>query len=109
MLYVLLLAAPALAFAQESRPVDTTQFGLLQLGMSSAEVHRRLGPPAHVERDTRAALIPLPGRFATRRHAPPYVVRTTEVEWWYYPEGGGSMATVLEFRNGELYAKDKYR
>jgi Protein of unknown function (DUF2845) len=105
------LAAFALAAgasAQDvARPVDTLQFGLLQLGSSQDDVESRLGPPAHVERDTRSVVVPVRAR---RRHdAPAYVVRTIEYEWWYYPEGGGAMATRLEFRNGALYAKDKYR
>jgi len=53
--------------------------------------------------------MPLRTPHARHRDTPAYGVRTMEVEWWYYPEGGGSMATVLEFRDGELYAKDKYR
>ena len=102
----------AVVSAQEARPVDTAQFGLLERGMSQAEVVRRLGPPAHVKTDTQTILVPIHDRFEKHRRkhaAPPYVVRTIEYEWWYYPEGGGSMATMLEFRDGELYAKDKYR
>jgi hypothetical protein len=111
LLYILLLAQPALA-GDASRPVDTLQFGLLSRGMSTGEVYARLGPPAHTRHDTRSALVPFPGRVAhtrRKRDAPAYVVVTTDYEWWYYPAGGGSMATVLEFRDGELYAKDKYR
>jgi hypothetical protein len=103
-------ACVAVASAQDAaRPVDTLQFGLLQLGSSQAEVERRLGPPARVETATRSALVPVRDRDRRRHDAPAYVTRTTDYAWWYYPEGGGSMATVLEFRNGELYSKDKYR
>ena len=94
------------------KPVDTLQFRLLDLGMSTAEVHRRLDPPAPIATETRTVLVPLRGRTGRQRHthdAPPYIVRTTEVERWYYPEGGGSTAMVPEFRNGELWSKDKYR
>jgi hypothetical protein len=104
-----LLVALATASAEPARPVDTLQFGLLALGMTQDEVHVRLGPPAHVATATRTVLVPLRMPDARRRQAPAYGVRTTEVEWWYYPEGRGSMATVLEFHDGELYAKDKYR
>lgn len=106
----LVACVAAAALAQPSRPVDTLQFGLLDLGMSTAEVHRRLGPPAHVEATTRTALVPVRDRFARRKHdAPAYVVRTTEIEWWYYPGGSGMQETRLEFRNGYLWSKDKYR
>jgi hypothetical protein len=105
-----LAACVAVAGAQDTvRPVDTLQFGLLPLGSSQAEVERRLGPPAHVRADTRTVLVPVRRRHDRRHDAPAYVPCTTEYEWWYYPEGGGSMATVLEFRDGYLYAKDKYR
>ena len=107
----LLAALVAAASAQTARPVDTHAFGLLALGMSQDEVAARLGPPASVERETRTVLVPLVPLHGERRRdrAPAYGVRTTEVEWWTYPEGGGSMATVLEFHDGELYRKDKYR
>jgi len=104
-----LLGAFAAVSADPARPVDTLQFGLLARGMSQAEVNARLGPPAQVKTETRTVLMPLRTPHARHRDTPAYGVRTMEVEWWYYPEGGGSMATVLEFRDGELYAKDKYR
>jgi hypothetical protein len=110
LLTLALLALAAVAHAQDAaRPVDTLQFGLLLLGSSQAAVARRVGPPARVETDTRTLLVPVRGRRRHTHDAPAYVVRTTEYEWWYYPAGSGSMATVLEFRDGALYAKDKYR
>jgi hypothetical protein len=105
---LLILLLTFAAYAQTSRPVDTLQFGLLDLGMSMAEVRARLGPPAHIKTETRTVLVPRRDGFCWQRHkrdAPLYDVRMTEYERWYYPEGGGNMATVLEFRNGSLDAK----
>jgi hypothetical protein len=109
-LFILALAFAVEAAAQPARPVDTLQFGLLQLGSSQAEVQQRLGPPAHIETETRQYWVPVYDRFDQRkRHdAPRYVMRTLEIERWYYPGTRQLQATLLEFRNGRLHSKDKY-
>jgi hypothetical protein len=37
-----------LAFAQNSKPIDTRQLGLIRPGMTQTEVPERLGPPAEI-------------------------------------------------------------
>jgi hypothetical protein len=43
-----MIASVSLVVAQQ--PVDTHQFGLIQYGMTEAEVRQRLGPPAKMTR-----------------------------------------------------------
>ncbi len=91
--------APRARVLPASAPVNTRQFGLLQLGMSDNEVLRCLGPPATINDAGERAVGGFPHGTRIRR-----IVRG---EIWYYAGTSRVEATSLEFFNGVLVRKTK--
>ena len=95
LLSCLLLSHLALA----SKPVDTNQFGFIDLGMSEAEVIQRLGEPARVlgERRTLGKVHTPNGiKFREKRHST-----------YYYPGTSQIMDTYIMFEDGQVVKKLK--
>jgi hypothetical protein len=84
---------------QTSRPVNTHQFGLLEIGSTQADVLRVLGPPADkVKQGRKERIVHLKER---------YVQRKVKIETWYYPGSNRLRPTRLVFYDGLLGEKDK--
>lgn len=82
--------------AHRIAPINTRQFGLLQLRMSEHDVLRRLGPPASI-----SDIGDLEPRFQRGGR----VLRIVQAQTWYYPGNARIPATRLEFHNGVLVRK----
>lgn len=96
---LLFLLFPRLVHATE--PVDTLQFGLIRIGMSEAEVVKRLGKPAHILRK------PSP---ASKVYPPPDpVVRKKRQYTYVYPGNNQIMDTYITFEHGVVVDKVKRR
>ncbi|WP_089718090.1 DUF2845 domain-containing protein [Candidatus Entotheonella palauensis] len=84
---------------QTPRPVNTRQFGLLQIGSPKAAVLRVLGPPLDkVKQGKKKRMVRLKGRYVQRR---------VKIETWYYPGSNRLRPTKLVFYDGLLGEKDK--
>ena len=98
-LVLLFLLVPRLVHATE--PVDTLQFGLIRIGMSEAEVVKRLGKPAQILRK------PSP---ASKVYPPPDpVVRKKRQYTYVYPGNSQIMDTYITFEKGVVVDKVKRR
>jgi hypothetical protein len=98
-LVLLFLLFPILVHATE--PVDTLQFGLIRIGMSEAEVRRRLGQPAHILRQPRPA-----GKVHTPHDMAP---RKKRQYTYVYPGTSQIMDTFITFEKGVVVDKAKRR
>jgi len=84
---------------QVPRPVNTHQFGLLEIGSSKAAILRVLGPPADkVKEGKQKRMVHLKGRS---------IQRNVRIETWYYPGSNRLRPTRLVFYDGLLGEKDK--
>ena len=84
-----MIASVSLVAAQQ--PVDTHQFGLIQLGMTEEEVLQRLGPPAKITRG-------------------PYLTEAGTLEigrQYHYPGTGRILPTVIIFAGDRVVKKEK--
>ena len=98
-LVLLCLLFPHLVHATE--PVDTLQFGLIRIGMSEAEVRKRLGQPAQILRQSRPA---------AKVHTPHDTVPRKKGQYTYvYPGNSQIMDTFITFENGVVVDKVKRR
>jgi len=98
-LVLLFLLFPHLVHATE--PVDTLQFGLIRIGMSEAEVVKRLGKPAHILRKPRTA---------DRVHTPHAMAPRKKRQYTYvYPGNSQIMDTYITFEDGVVVEKVKRR
>jgi hypothetical protein len=98
-LVLLFLLFPHLVHATE--PVDTLQFGLIRIGMSEAEVVKRLGKPVQILRK------PSPAVKVYTPHDP--VVRKKRQYTYVYPGTSQIMDTYITFEKGVVVDKVKRR
>jgi hypothetical protein len=79
-----------------AEPVDTNQFGFLEIGSSEREIIGRIGEP-----DVRTVL------KKELRRSGPNTLREVVTEAWVYRGTAQIMRTVLVLENGQLLSKKK--
>ena len=97
LLGLLLGTLTLISCAHPSAPVDTSQFDLIRIGMSDAEVIQHLGPPGMVTEQPRTLVqVPTPNGIAFREKR-----RYT----YYYPGSAQARALRITFEDGVVVDK----